>query len=62
MNQSKMYNIDKKYCFRVSLIYFASVLFANFMAQLIPVCGSVSVSVSGMVWHSRLLTLWGSGW
>lgn len=38
MNQSKIYNIDKKFCFRVSLAYFASVLFANFMAQLIPVC------------------------
>lgn len=38
MNQSKIYNIDKKFCFRVSLVYFASVLFANFMAQLIPVC------------------------
>lgn len=38
MNQSKIYNIDKKFCFRVSLAYFASVLFANFMAQLIPAC------------------------
>lgn len=38
MNQSKIYNIDKKFCFRVSLAYFASVLFANFMAKLIPVC------------------------
>ena len=38
MNQSKIYNIDKKFCFRVSLAYFASVLFANFMAQLIPGC------------------------
>ena len=37
MNQSKMYNIDKKYCFRVSLVYLASVLFANFMAQLLPI-------------------------
>ena len=44
MNQSKMYNIDKKYCFRVSLIYFASVLFANFMAQLIPVCVDMPVA------------------
>lgn len=38
MNQNKIYNIDKKFCFRVSLAYFASVLFANFMAQLIPAC------------------------
>ncbi len=29
-------SIDKKYCFKVSLIYFASVLFANFMASMIP--------------------------
>lgn len=28
--------INKKYCFKVSMIYFASVLFANFMASLIP--------------------------
>ena len=38
------FNIDKKYCFRVSLIYFASVLFANFMAQLIPVCVELPVA------------------
>lgn len=37
MNQSKIYNLDKKFCFRVSLAYFAILLFANFLAQLIPV-------------------------
>ena len=38
------FNIDKKYCFKVSLVYFASVLFANFMAQLIPVCVDIPVT------------------
>ena len=43
MNQSKVFNIDKKYCFKVSLVYLASVLFANFMAHLIPVCMDFTV-------------------
>ena len=29
-------NINKKYCFKISLIYFASVLFANLMGMLFP--------------------------
>ena len=29
-------NINKKYCFKISLIYFASVLFANLMIMFIP--------------------------
>lgn len=40
------FNIDKKYCFRVSLIYFASVLFANFMAQLIPISMNFPVTLT----------------
>ena len=43
MNQSKVFNIDKKYCFKVSLVYFATVLLANLMAQLIPVCMDFTV-------------------
>ena len=40
------FNIDKKYCFRVSLIYFVSVLFANFMAQLIPISMNFPVTLT----------------
>jgi hypothetical protein len=29
-------NINKKYCFKISLIYFVSVLFANLMGMLFP--------------------------
>lgn len=56
MNQSKIYNIDKKFCFRVSLAYFAIVLFANFMAQLIPVCVDFPVAHTDDVlkWKSFL--------
>lgn len=43
MNQSKVFNIDKKYCFKVSLVYYATVLLANFMAHLIPVCMDFTV-------------------
>ena len=43
MNQSKVFNIDKKYCFKVSLVYFATVLLANLMAQVIPVCMDFTV-------------------
>ena len=43
MNQSKVFNIDKKYCFKVSLVYYATVLLANLMAQLIPVCMDFTV-------------------
>ena len=54
MNHKKIYNIDKKFCFRVSLIYFASVLFANFMAKLIP------ISVDLPVVHTDDMLKWKS--
>ncbi|MBQ1971853.1 MAG: hypothetical protein II223_05355, partial [Treponema sp.] len=54
MNQSKIYNIDKKFCFRVSLVYFASVLFANFMANLIPMSVDIPVTYTAdmLVWKN----------
>ena len=49
---SSSYNIDKKYCFRVSIIYLASVLFANFMAQLLPSTIDIPVTYTAdmLVW------------
>lgn len=54
MNHKKIYNIDKKYCFRVSLVYLASVLFANFMAQLLPVTVDIPVAYTAdmLVWKN----------
>ena len=54
MNQFKVFNIDKKYCFKVSLVYFASVLFANFMAQLLPVTIDIPVAYTAdmLVWKN----------
>ena len=48
------FNIDKKYCFRVSLIYLASVLFANFMAQLLPITIDIPVAYTAdmLVWKN----------
>ena len=48
------FNIDKKYCFRVSLVYLASVLFANFMAQLLPVTVDIPVAYTAdmLVWKN----------
>ena len=48
------FNIDKKYCFRVSLVYLASVLFANFMAHLLPVTVDIPVAYTAdmLVWKN----------
>lgn len=48
------FNIDKKYCFRVSLVYLASVLFANFMAQLLPITVDIPVAYTAdmLVWKN----------
>ncbi|MBQ1998608.1 MAG: HAMP domain-containing protein [Spirochaetales bacterium] len=46
--------IDKKYCFKVSLIYFASVLFANIIASLIP------VSMPFPALHTEEMRVWRS--
>ena len=54
MNHKKIYNIDKKYCFRVSLVYYLSVLFANFMAKLIPITVDIPVAYTAdmLVWKN----------
>ena len=51
---SSSFNIDKKYCFKVSLVYLASVLFANFMAQLLPVTVDIPVAYTAdmLVWKN----------
>ena len=39
-------SIDKKFCFKISLIYFASVLFANIMAQIMPISINFPVTMT----------------